>query len=243
MADDNSIGGLAKRWLKSKVTELTSGDRHTVSDARITQNRAEHQLKETVTGEALKTAFPALRRMEEQRDAAKAEREQRYRDEVRAKPKAGVEISVTGDVTGSWSGELPVDVERVPRDRYDAEGESLPSISDDLVVEIVILDEDAPTVGGVPLLGWRLVVPDYRGSGVYDYAAIVREREAAGDELDYGDLHLMLGTTDEPYYWTPDYGPGTVTVDADSGTLDVRMAMQSASSTCDVTGRLTVALP
>jgi hypothetical protein len=239
---EGGLGGIAKRWLKAKATELTKTDDAAERRAGIESNRAEAVMKDKLASELVMTAFPAVRRMEERREADAAAREERYRADVRAKPTAPVELVLTGDVTGSWSGQLPLDIARVQRDTYTDGGEVADLAAEDLVLEITVLPEDAPLVDGRPFLGLRMVVPDFRGSGTYDFPTIARRREAAGDELDLTDTTINVGSDDDPYYWDPD-SPGTIVVDSDGGSVRVRMAMVSANSAVHLSAVITTAIP
>lgn len=229
---DEGIGGLAKRWLRSKVKEMTTGDRHERADASVEANRAEHGMKQQVSEEAMLTAFPGLRRMKEQQEAAATERE-RQREaervaELQSRPLAAVDLTLTGAVEGSWSGQLPTRVERRAGadepDEYDPYAQEA-----QLRVDLTPLDEHLPVFAGQPFLGWRFVLTGYTGPGTYDLEAVGQARETAGHDLDSTEYDLVLGSYDEPYYWYPGAGPSTVTVADDGKRLSVAMGFGGAS--------------
>ena len=231
MAEDKSFGGMAKRWLKAQSKELLTSDRHERAQADVEGNRAEHDIKEKATEEAFLTAIPGLRDLKERSEAAQlardAEREQRRIDELAARPLAGVGLAVTGDAAGSWAGQLPAKVELRPDYSYDENGDEI-EIGTILVVDLEARDHDVPLVGGLPLHSWRFVVPGFTGPGTYDLAEIVRRREEEGGYVEYTDWCIALGHPDDPLYWAPDVGPGTVEVGPDGRALVVRMTTQGA---------------
>jgi hypothetical protein len=217
----DGLGKLAGRWLKAKKTELLTGNRREREYAEAESSNAQREMGEQISGEILMTAFPGLRRMKEQQEERKAAREADERAKVLALPRARVSLAVRGEVDGSFSGELPV---RVEIDEDDEDGRAAAG----LAVELVVVPDLAPSLGGTALLGLRFRVPGFHGPGEYDLSAIGRAREAAGDELDYTDFDLALGNWDETYVWTPDVGPGAITVGAGAQSFTVRMAMMSA---------------
>ena len=50
------------------------------------------------------------------------------------------------------------------------------------------------------------------------------------DDWDPFWFQLLLDSTDDPFYWSSDYGPGTVTVSDGERKLEIRMSMQNAAS-------------
>jgi len=232
MADDKTFGGLAKKWLRAQVKELTASDRHERASADVQGERAERDMREKATEEAVLSAVPGLRdwkeRQEAQQAANEAEREQRRIDELHARPLAGVGISVSGGPEGSWAGQLPAKVETRPDTEYDEATGEEHEVGRTLVIDLEARDDAVPLLAGQPLVGWRLVVPDYDGPGTYDLAAIVRRREESGGYVEYTDWCLGLGGWDEPLYWGPDTGPATVEVAEDERSIVVRMAVEGA---------------
>ena len=234
MAADKGFGGMAKKWLQAQTKELLAKDRHEREAASVAGNHAEREMKDKATEEALLTAIPGLRdlkgKAEAHEAAREAEREQRRLDEMAARPLAGVGLSLTdtsGGARGSWSGQLPAKVHLQPEHTYDDEGNETQT-GESLVVELDAHDHDVPLVGGTPLYGWRFLIPGYSGPGSYDLSAICRAREEAGYGYDYTEFCVGLGGWDEPLYWTPDVGQGTVDVAADGKSLVVRMRVEGA---------------
>lgn len=235
---DEGLGGLAKRWLKAKAKEVTTSDRHERQRADQEADRTERRLREQAERGVLHTAFPALRRLEEQQEAARqqaeAERQQHRRAELEDRATARVRLSFSGTVAGDWSGALPTRVEIIPaepqdddqpdRDPYAAQPE--------LRVDLTPLDESRPVVGGRRFHGWRFAVPGYSGPGTYDLVAIGLARREAGTEPDYLDWDLSFGD-DDPFYFYPDAGPATVTIG--DGARYVKVSMTLGSSGGDLT--------
>jgi hypothetical protein len=56
----------------------------------------------------------------------------------------------------------------------------------------------------------------------------VSRREQEGGYVEYTDWCLVLGDRDDPLYWAPGIGGGTVEVGADGRALVVRMTTQGA---------------
>lgn len=231
---NEGLGGIARRWVKKSLEELTTTDNRARERAGAEQEAAEREFRDEAAGEALLTAIPGLRDLRDRQEASEREREARReadRDaEIAARPLAGVGFQVSGAVDGTWSGQLPAKVERIAASTPDPEelewnrwaGEA------SLRVDLTPPDHSQPVIGGQPLGTWTFVIPGYTGPGTYDLQTIAREREGAGAELDPFDHCLALGHEDEPYYWYSEV-PGTIEVGADERALVVRLTMASAS--------------
>jgi hypothetical protein len=214
-----SLGNMAKRWLRSQTKELLTTDRRERENADVEGDRIEREMKSEATERAVFAAVPGLRdaveRQEARRAAAEADQERERIEELAARPLAGVGLAISGGIDGSWAGQLPASVE----------------VDDDdgtLRVELDAFDHDVPTLAGHPLVGWHFAVPRYAGPGTYDLSAVAAELEEQGDELDYTEFCLGLGGWDEPLYWTAGTGPASVEVGDDGRSLVVRMAMEGA---------------
>jgi hypothetical protein len=110
-----------------------------------------------------------------------------------------------------------------------------------MAFRILPIDElDPISVAGPPFTGFQFAIPAYAGPGAYDLAAIAA-RDGA-DDWDPFWFQLWLGSTDEPFYWTQDYGPASVTVAPDEHTLTLRMSMQNAAGT-NIALESTITLP
>ena len=237
MAEDKSLGGLAKKWLKAQSKELLAKDRRERESASVAGNQAEHDLKEKATEEAIYTAVPGLRDFVDKQEAAKlaadAERAQRRVDEIAARPLAGVGLSITdahGVAIGSWSGQLPAQVSTEAEHEYDADADEERVTGHALVVDLTPRDDAIPVIANQPLLGWRFQIPGFTGPGTYDLTAVYQAREDAGNGLDYTEFCFGLGGWDEPLYWTPYTGSGSVEVGADGKALVVRLTVEGASA-------------
>jgi hypothetical protein len=243
---NEGLGGIARRWVKKSLEELTTTDNRTRDRAGAEQEAAEREFKDAAAGEALMTAIPGLRDLRDRQEAsaaaAESRREAEHDAEIAARPFAGVGLQVAGAVEGSWSGQLPARVERVPASTPDAdELEWNPFAGEaSLRVDLTPPDHDVPLVGGQPLRTWTLVVPGYRGPGTYDLQAIAREREGTGGELDPYDHCLVLGHEDDPFHWYAEV-PGSVDVADDERALVVRLTMGSAGG--ELTALASINLP
>lgn len=222
--EEEGLGGLARRWLRAKTTELLTGNQREREYAGTQAGNLERDMNDRMAAEAMYAAFPGLARMRDRQEAARAQQAADAKAEVLALPRFSVEVGITGDAAGSVSGAMPVRVEMSDGDPADGEPPSLR-----VSVETPDDGEGALSLGGQPLLGLRFVVEPFTGPGSYDLAA-------AGDDADPLDYVLELGNRDEPFYWSPDIGAGTVTVG--DGTFDVRMVMSGASGTVTLTARL-----
>ncbi|HET8523283.1 MAG TPA: hypothetical protein VFL82_08620 [Thermomicrobiales bacterium] len=219
--EEPSLGGLAKRWLKTQLR--FHGDPHRGVRDRQEAQQLEQEMREKVSDDVSRTVFNAvmptswkqkLEDIERRTEEGKAERARQARAELEGRERAAVRLVMSGDVSGSFEGALPVTVER-PEEA----GESL-------TVELEPLD---PIVlGGRSFLSFNFAIPAYHGPGHYDLSAIAQGDK--GDDIDYSLFTLALDQDDEPFYWTPDYGPGTIDVGADGRTLRVKVAMEDAGS-------------
>jgi hypothetical protein len=226
MGSDESLGGVARRWFRAKTTELLTGNRNKRDSAAAESQNAQREAADRVSSEVLMTAFPGLRRAQERQEERKRESAARERAEILALPRARVDLTLSGGVSGSWSGELPIRVEKDD-----------PEDGTALAVELAVLEDEAPTIAGQPWRGLRFVVPDYHGPADYDLVALGRAAEAAGNEFDYQEWEFALGNWDEPFFWTPDVGEGAITVGADERAFTVRLAMQSPGDRVTLDGR------
>jgi len=234
MGREESFGALARRWVKKSVEELTTTDRHERDAADREQERTERDLKDKAVGEAVLSTIPGLRDFKERQEAAQlASEQQRAADEaaeIAARPLAGIGLTVTGEVDGMWSGQLPAKVERVPATHPEPdELEWNPWAGEaSLSVELTAPPAGRPVIGGAVLFSWTFAIPGYAGPGTYDLQVIGQERAEGGAELDAMDFALALGEEEEPFYWYSEV-PGSIEVAGDERALVVRMTMASAS--------------
>jgi len=213
MGSDESLGNVARRWFRAKTTELLTENRNKRDSAAAESHNAQQEAADRLSSEALMTAFPGLRRAQERHEERQRESAARERAEILALPRARIELTLSGELSGSWSGELPTRVEKDD-----------PEDGTSLSVELAVVEDEAPTVAGRPLLGLRFAVPDYHGPDDYDLVGLSR---VADNEFDYQEWEFALGNWDEPFFWTPDVGEGVIAVGPDERAFTIRLAMQS----------------
>jgi hypothetical protein len=217
---EQSLTGLAKRWLKLQFQ--FHGDPHRgVRDRReaeAIESELEDRVKEDVGRAAVMAAMPRswrekLESFQEQATERQAAAEQERRARHAARPRARLRLSLTGAISGSLEVEVPADVIRP--------GEA----GDPLLVVLESLEPEP--LGGHTFLGVQFAVPSFTGPGRYDLAAMGQEEPA----LDWDPLwfQLWIDQTDEPFFWSPGVGPGTIDVAADGRTLRARFKMQGAA--------------
>ncbi len=219
---EEGLGGLAKRWLKTQVNLSLDPHqaRRDADEARRIENQMERRVEEQ-RDRAIADAFlpqgwktADLERRTREREAAA---EQRRREQHAARPRADVQATFTGSVTGSFRGGVPIDV-GWPGEPGEA-----------LTVNLEPL-EPVDLGGGHSFEALQFAVPGFAGAGTYDLSAY-----ESRDDWDGTWFGLMLDGSEEGYYWTAEYGPGVITVEPDGRTLRVRLAMEdSGSSHVDV---------
>lgn len=229
---NEGLGGLAKKWLKAKATELVTADKRTREQASYEADTTEKQLKDDAIGEAILTAVPGLRRLRDSQEAHAAAAEQRRHEEreaeLAARPTVAVELVVTGAVDARWNGtsQTAVEIRRPYEQDPDDDWVDPDPFADQptLVVDLAPITGDAAS----PMLGWRFEIPGYTGAGEYDLAAIGMARRAANAEPDYVDWALALDEGDLQFYFQPDTGPSSVRLSDDRRRIDVTMSTVGA---------------
>jgi hypothetical protein len=207
-----TLAGLAKRWLKTQF-------RGTREEADAIEHRMEERVREDVGRAVVNAVMPEtwkqkISDLQRRQEEEKAESARRRRAEHEARPRAQVRMTI------------PVTVRRPVEP-----GEAL----------TVELEPLAPiAVGDRSLVAFHFAVPAYGGPGAYDLSATA-ERDGM-ESWDPVWFQLALETWDEPFYWVPEYGPASVTVQDDERTIRVRIPMQDASSV-HVDVDTTVSLP
>lgn len=234
---DDNLGDLARRWLKTKKTELLTGNRRERESAEYENANVQRQIGDEVSHRGARAAIPAYREWDDRRLAAEAQREADELAAIHALPLAGVGLALRGEYTGTWSGQLPC---RVSRDRLDDEEVEAAggAAGEVLRVELVAPPDDVPVVAGAPLFGWRFAIPGFAGPGSYDLGARGEEIDRGDWGLDFSDYELTLGSTDEPSYWTPYSGGAAVEVADDERTLVVRMVVSGPGGDTDVSAHV-----
>ncbi len=217
-SNTNDFGNLARTWLRAKKTELLTANRHQRHAAEAQSHRAEKQMVDKGVEQAVLSAFPQLRRLQQRQQEAADERQQRARAEILALPRALVTVTASGRQGDSGVVELPIRIDR----------------RSGLSLEVLALDDAVPRLNRQPFYGCQLLVPDYAGPGSYDIADIARRREAAGEPYDYVDWSVAIGSRDEAYYWTPEIGPAVIEVGPHEQSIRARLSMQGAGGDLDV---------
>jgi hypothetical protein len=220
-SDSGSIGGLAKRWLKNQLQ--VHGDPRRSYRERQESEAIEAEIEDRAKEELGRSLFNALAPaglkeklagMERYKAEQEQLREERLRQEHESRPRAGVRLHLTGDVTGFLTEPMPV-VLNHPEEAGEA-----------LALELSPLT--AATVGGRPFQALLFAIPGYAGAGQYDLSTIAHANGMDGwDPLWF---QLMLDSEDEPFYWVPDYGRGLIVVEEDERTIKVNLPMENASS-------------
>jgi hypothetical protein len=225
------FGNIAKKWLKAQADELLTTDHGKRENASATGDEAERDARDKVAEEAIYTAVPGLRTAmttaETNRQQHQAEQDATADAELRARQMAGVGLSVTGMVTGSWAGNLPCRIERIPD-------------TSDLKVDLTPLPESIPMIGGEPLLAWTFIVLDFTGPKTYDLAAAWQAREAAGASLpEPWEWMFAIGNTDEAPCWYDGAGASTIEVLGDDCRhVKLHLAHAGPGGDVDVTAEL-----
>jgi hypothetical protein len=216
-----TMTGLAKRWLKTQLT--LHGDpirsiREQQAAAEIEQ-RMHENARDDATRSTVEALLPPswkrkLNDWEQQAEDRKAQQEVERRAEHAARPHAALTLSISGDISASFTANVPVILRR-PAEEDTA-----------LVVELEPLDDIS--VAGHTFLGLQFAVPDYRGSGDYDLLAMAIAGDAWIETWDTLWFQMWLDTLDESYFWCPDYGQATATVAESTRNITIDMPMQDA---------------
>jgi len=236
------LGDSLKKWATSKATEMLTADGQKRSDAAASADSAEQQAKSDVGEQLLRAAFPKLGEMADKQEATRVSREQaeeqERRDEIASLPLAAVQLSVTGHVTGEWSGQLHWAWNDVSPNEPDATD----PYADRPLVWFELFSEDTarPDLGGLSLTHWSFQIPGYHGDGTYDLTAIAREREAAGAAPEYLEWAMDFANSDDSsFYFYVDAGQSSVTVSEGGKRLSAVIAMSGALGELTATATIT----
>jgi hypothetical protein len=215
-----TMTGLAKRWLKTQLT--LHGDpvrsRREQQEAAEIEQRMRDKQREDATRSAVEALIPPswkhkLSDWEQQAEDRREQQAAEARAEHAARPRAELVLELTGDIDGSLTAAVPV-VVREPQGEERA-----------LIVEPEPFDQ--VVVSSHQFLGLQFAVPEYRGSGTYDLSAM------AGDHwIDTWDplwFQFWLDNLDESFFWSPDYGQATTAVDDTARTISISMPMRDAA--------------
>jgi hypothetical protein len=229
------FGDSLKKWASSKATEMLTADSDKRENAAASADAAEQQAKDDVGETLMRTAFPQVGEWADKQEAAKVAkeqaREQQWRDEIAALPLAEVQLSVSGETTGQWTGRLHLAWKDLAPDEPDPEYPSTDPYATKPKVWIELFAEDTsqPAIGGRSLKHWSIQIPGYAGDGTYDLTAIAREQEAAGATPSYEDCGMDFAEADDSsFYFHADAGQSTITVTEDGKRLSATIAMTGA---------------
>jgi hypothetical protein len=216
-----TLAGLAKRWLKTQLR--FHGDpikgRHDRDEAEAIETEMRDRVGEDVGNAVFNTVLPEgwkrkLGDLERYAEDQRLEAARRERAEHEARPRADVDLTFSGDLTGRVRASLPALVSHPESD------------GEPLTVDLSLL-EPIP-VGARSFRGLQFAIPAYAGPGSYDLTALYRRLDADWDPFWF---QLWLESDDEPFYWIPDYGPASVALDSDARTVRLRIPWQDAGST------------
>jgi hypothetical protein len=232
--DWNRIGQQARRWLKDQRTELLTGNRAERDDARRDAAAAQQEISEEVIGsvgqrvaqQVLPEPIAAMVR-DHQPEVVAARAAEERRNELAARPRASLDLSVT----------LTAGTGPAGQGRYELAAEVVSADADEpgswARIELDADDPAAPPdFGGAPLSGLTVELPTCPGPGRFTLAELAGSTGA--------ELCLRLGGDDgESYlYWAED-AEGSVELAEDG--LTFVAALASASARADVSGRIVLA--
>jgi hypothetical protein len=233
------LGKLAKTWLENEKTELLTTDRRTREIAAAESDRAERQIKDTISSEVgyavlERTLPPGLASMvtASRPENVAARRDTERRDRLGRRPTAALALTVSGALNGALSARLPVEITEPDQD------DEWPFFGVDLE------SADPLPLGRDTLLELTITVPHYRGPGRYDLAEMWRRVEAGVlEEWDLMGTCLRVSddSGDLDPLWTPQDGFGVIEVGASSLTFD--LAMASAAGSTRATGGIDWSVP
>jgi hypothetical protein len=212
---DESIGGLAKRWLKTQLRvhgDPIKGHRDR-EEAEAIELRIEEKAHNDAANAVVTALMPdswkrKLESFERANEEGRIAREQQQRAEHEARPRVPLTLSLTGDLTGSLSANVPLRMD-MPYEPGDA-----------LTIDLEPLEP--VEFSGHQFLGLLFAVPDYNRPGTYDLTEIeALLRETTWDPLWF---QLSIDTTDEGFFWSPDYGRAIITVSDTSIHLSMPMS-------------------
>jgi hypothetical protein len=215
---EESIGGLAKRWLKTQLR--FHGDpiksHRDREEAEAIEQRIEEKAHNDAANAVVTALMPAswkrkLEGLERANEEGRVAREQQRRAEHESRPRVPLTLSLTGDLCGSLSTNIPA--------RFEMPVEPGAALTIDLEPLEPI------EFNGHQSLGLLLAVPNYSGPGTYDLTEIeARLRDDTWDPLWF---QLSIDTTDEGFFWSPDYGRATITVT--DASVHLKMPMSNAN--------------
>jgi hypothetical protein len=245
----NDLGKIAGKWLKTKVTELTTTDNRARDNAQGNAEELERQAQAAAVESAVYSAVPELREFKERQEAASIARDvadaEEREAELRSLPLAGLGLRVSGAFDADLAVNLPA-LFRVDQPSEDDESTDPESDWYDpyaaqptLFVRISALDLERPWLGDHQLNEWAFYVPGYHGDGTYDLAAIHRDREERNMAPDYLGWYLSVDDAEEDWYFNAySESSATVTVAEDGRALTVVMPLAGATGELTATANI-----
>ena len=222
------IGKLAKNWLENEKTELLTTDHARREMATTSRINAERDLKDAVGSEigyqVLERTLPpdlAAKVTATRPENVRARREGERLDRLAAQPTALLQLTMSGELRGSVTARLPLDLTQPDEDDDD------PTLTVDL---------EAPSpipAGSDTFAQLTITVPYYRGPGRYDLAQLWRRVEAGElEEFDVMDISLRVReeSTDLDPMWDSSSGVGVIEVGENGLTFDLGMGSAAGSS-------------
>ncbi len=228
---DESIGGLARRWLKTQLR--FNGDpiksRRLQQESDAIEQRMHAKAHDDVASAVVTALMPdswkrKIASLEQANEEGRLQREERRRTEHEGRPRVPCVLTLAGHVSGTIEAEIPIRI-GMPSEPGDA-----------MTIDLEPLEPLA--IGGHSFLGLLFAVPAYDGEGTYDLNAL--EERLRLDSWDPLWFQLTIDTTDDGLYWSPDYGRGVVSVS--DTTILVQMPMSNGNG-IDVSVDLRVAFP
>lgn len=208
------------RWVKSQLRfhgdpvrarrdrEETEAIRETIND------RMHEDVQRAVVNAVLPNSWKRkMGELEQAAEMRKVEAAQRERAEHEALPREEVQASFGGVIAGQVRQQMPI-VVNWPDENVDA-----------VIVQIKPLDPIR--VETRSFNGLDFAIPNFQGPGHYDLSALYQRD---GESWDPFWFQLFLDSYDEPFYWVPEYGAGTVDVGPDGRTVRLHLPMENAGS-------------
>ncbi|WP_183095811.1 hypothetical protein [Nocardioides stalactiti] len=245
------VAKMASQWADAKKTELLTADRRTREDASASADAVERNAQgEAVTSFLEATLPPSLaarvtaarpenmaarQAAEDAREAE--ERRERLEEMAAGGATAELTLTISGGEQGTVTVTLPCERrEEHPEPEDDGYGGPPP-------LGWFFVRVESPTlvpVGSTALSELSLAVPDFRGPGRYDLAALAA-RSDAGDLASWDALEMYLnptGEADDRIFYVDTYGERPV-LDVTPTSLTFDLPMASAVSSIRVTGTIT----
>ncbi|MDQ3549022.1 MAG: hypothetical protein M3439_09400 [Chloroflexota bacterium] len=217
---EESIGGLARRWLKTQLR--FHGDpiksRRDQQEAQALEQRMHDKAHDDASNAVVTTLMPEswkrkIASLERANEEGRIARDQQRRNEHEARMRVPFSLTLAGAVTGSVETEIPLLI-HPPVEPGDA-----------LAIELVPLEPFE--IGSRPFLGMHVAVPAFVGAGEYDLNALEERLQLTSwDPLWF---QLSLDTFDDALFWTSEYGQGTVTVTDTS--IRIQLPMSNGNGT------------